>query len=130
MKLTVLALSLAAALPARAGDTFTAELAVVLSLPVRPALVVVQPGVQVVPDYEEEVFYASGGYWLRRGPTWFRAPRPSVAFALVPSARVPIVLAKLPPPGHYKRWKQVPPGHAKAQGRGHGKGHGNGHGKH
>jgi hypothetical protein len=116
----LLALSLLAILPVSARAQFTTELAVQLTLPVRPALVLVQPGVQVVPDYDEEVFYASGGYWLRRGPTWFRAPRPSVAFALVPSARVPIVLAKLPPPGHYRRWKHVPPGQAKVHGRGHG----------
>ena len=126
-----LALALAA-VPAPTQAQVTAELGIRLGLPIRPALVVVQPGVQVVPDYEDEVFFTAGAYWLRRGPTWYRAPRPTVAFVPVAVARVPVALVRLPPPGHYKRYKHVPPGHAKrhGEGRGHEKGHGKGHGKH
>src|SRR5262249_43061779 len=39
---------------------------------VAPPLVVVSPGVQVVPEYEEEVFFVDGWYWHRSGPYWYR----------------------------------------------------------
>src|SRR4051794_38773546 len=37
-----------------------------------PPLVVVSPGVQVVRDYDEEVFFADGFYWVRRDSRWYR----------------------------------------------------------
>ena len=39
---------------------------------VAPPLVVVQPGVQVVQDYGDEVFFVDGWYWCRRDNYWFR----------------------------------------------------------
>ena len=37
-----------------------------------PQLVEVSPGVQVVPEYGEEVFFVDGWYWCRAGGAWFR----------------------------------------------------------
>ena len=37
-----------------------------------PPLVVVEPGIQVVEDQDEEVFFVSNAYWVRRGPKWYR----------------------------------------------------------
>ncbi|HUS66313.1 MAG TPA: hypothetical protein VMZ28_17295 [Kofleriaceae bacterium] len=38
-----------------------------------PDLVYVSPGVYVVADYDEPVFYSSGSYWLYRDGFWFRS---------------------------------------------------------
>jgi len=125
----VAAAFVAAALPHPAAAQV--EVSISLGLPVRPAFVVVQPGVRVVEDYEEEVFLVSGVYWLRRGPDWYRAPRRGVAFVRVPPPRVPVALVRLPPPGHYKHWRKE---QAKAERRAakdeHGRGRGRGHGRH
>ena len=41
---------------------------------VRPELVTVAPGVQVVPDIDVPVFYASNYYWRFYGNHWWRSP--------------------------------------------------------
>lgn len=38
-----------------------------------PDLVEVSPGVQVVADYDEPVFYSDGAYWRFYGDTWYRS---------------------------------------------------------
>ena len=38
-----------------------------------PDLVYVSPGVQVVADYDEPVFYTDGFYWRYYGGTWYRS---------------------------------------------------------
>jgi hypothetical protein len=75
-----------------------------LGLPVSPPLVVVQPGVQVVENYQDEVFFHSGWYWVRRPPYWYRARAPQAAFALVEPRHVPRALVRLPP-GRYRNWR-------------------------
>ena len=40
---------------------------------VAPDLVFVSPGVQVVADFNEPVFYSSGYYWRETGGTWYRS---------------------------------------------------------
>ena len=83
---------------------------------VLPPLVVVQPGVQVVSDYDQEIFFAGGYYWARRGPYWYRAADYRSRWAYVPVRRVPASLVQIPP-GRYRHWHGEPPGHAR--GRGH-----------
>lgn len=89
-----------------------------------PPLVPIEPGIEVVPDHDEEVFVVDGWYWCRRGPHWYRSHGHHGDWAAVEVARVPPGLARIPP-GHYKRWK--PKGHgpkpAKIKGE-HGKGRG------
>jgi len=98
-----LALLLAASLcPALASAQV--DLQIHLGLPVAPPLVVVQPGIQVVPAFEEEVFFHRGWYWARRGPSWYRARSPQVAFAYVEPRLVPAPLVRLPP-GHYRQYR-------------------------
>lgn len=112
-----------------------------IGLPVAPPLVVIQPGIQVVENYPEEVFFARGWYWARRGPAWYRARQPGVTFMPVQPRYVPARLAALPP-GHYKHWRRDEMREAKweakqdrkywkqqakaekHQGRGNGHGHG------
>ncbi len=110
-----------------------------IGLPVAPPMVVIQPGVQVVENYHEEVFFTGGWYWVRRGPYWYRAPRPGATFVMVEQRRVPPGLMRLPP-GHYKHWHKEEMKearrHEKAERKAwkqsakeeHGHGHGHGHG--
>ena len=40
---------------------------------VEPSMVAIEPGVYVVADYDEPVFYTDGYYWLYRGGGWYRS---------------------------------------------------------
>lgn len=73
--------------------------------PAPPALVVVQPGVQVVEDYDDEVFFVDGAYWCRRDGRWFRAKTHSGGWVVVEEHLVPRPIVVLPP-GQYRRWKR------------------------
>jgi hypothetical protein len=75
-----------------------------LGLPVAPPLVVIQPGIQVVENYQDEVFFHSGWYWVRRPPYWYRARGPQAAFVMVEPRYVPRALVRLPP-GQYRHWR-------------------------
>lgn len=73
-----------------------------------PPLVVVSPGIQVVPDYEEEVFFVNGWYWVRRDTYWFRARDYRGGWAVAERRHVPAGLVRIPY-GHYKRWHAAGP---------------------
>ncbi|ABC80519.1 hypothetical protein [Anaeromyxobacter dehalogenans] len=77
-----------------------------IDLPISPRLVVIQPGVQVVPEYQDEVFHQGGWYWLRREDGWYRAQSPRAAFVMVEPRIVPRVLVTLAP-GRYRNWQPV-----------------------
>jgi hypothetical protein len=91
----------------------------------RPALVTVSEGVEVVPDYPEQVFYRDGWYWHSSGTRWYRMRDHRGGWVLVERRSVPVVLLGIPP-GKYKHHKMKaakadkvvkgPPG--KAHGRG------------
>jgi hypothetical protein len=126
MRTALLALALALALPATARAE--ASVSLQLNLPVvLPQLVVVTPGVQVVPDVDEEVFFVDGYYWVRRDAGWYRSRSHRSGWVLVPARGVPGRITGFPP-GKYKRWK--PARHGDDHGRGHDHGGGHGHGKH
>jgi hypothetical protein len=74
-----------------------------IGLPVAPPLVAVQPGIQVVEGFGEEVFFSSGWYWCRRPNGWYRARSPRASFEWVEARRVPRGLVRLPE-GHYRNW--------------------------
>ncbi len=78
--------------------------------PAPPPLVVIAPGIQVVPDYDEEVFFASGWYWHRSGAHWFRSRGHAGGWVLCEPRFVPPGLARIPP-GHYRKWHGPPHGH-------------------
>jgi len=77
-------------------------------LPAAPPLVVIQPGVQVVQDHDDEVFVHGGTYWSRRGDRWYRSRGPQAAFVLVDTRLVPEPVRRLPP-GNYRRYRPPPP---------------------
>lgn len=75
---------------------------IVFSAP--PPLVVIQPGIQVVEDSDDEVFFVDGYYWYRRDARWFRTKTHQGGWVLVEDRGVPVTLVRLPP-GQYRKWK-------------------------
>ncbi len=114
MRKTTFLLSLAGVLLAPALASAQAVVELRLGLPVvLPQLVVVAPGIQVVPDVDEEVFFTSGFYWVRRDDYWYRSPNPRRGWVVVPGRAVPPGLTRMPP-GQYRHWHpgRPPPGPA------------------
>jgi len=100
----LLALALSAA-PSFAQGVFQATVTLALP-PVLPPMVVVQPGVQVVQDLDEEIFFVDGWYWVRRGPYWYRAKDHRRAWIYANPRVVPPALAHTPP-GQYRRYRHA-----------------------
>ena len=69
-----------------------------------PPLVVIEPGVQVVEDNDEEVFFVSEYYWVRRGPNWYRTNDHRGGWVMVDGPGVPPSLVRVPA-GKYRRYK-------------------------
>lgn len=105
---------LALVVPGLAFSQVSVSAGVRIDLPiVLPQLVVVSPGVQVVPEMDYEVFYVNGWYWVRDDGRWYRSRNHRGGWVAAPMRVVPASLVRIPP-GHYKHWK---PG----KGEGHGK---------
>ncbi len=142
MRTLALVLAALIALPAvaeaQASVGFHIDLPVVL-----PRLVVVSPGIQVVPECEEEVFFTNGYYWVRRDNGWWRSRSHRGGWAMAPVRAVPGRLGQFPP-GQYRHWKAEKRAekaykaevkaarHDRDEGRDRDEGHGRGrgHGKH
>src|SRR5512137_780981 len=94
--LAVLAPALASA-QVQASATFSIDLPLVL-----PQLVIVQPGIQVVPDLDVEVFHVDGFYWTRHEGRWYRSKSHRGGWEHADRG-VPPGLSRVPP-GKYRRW--------------------------
>jgi hypothetical protein len=102
-----LAFSLALALSILPASTRAqVDMQIHVGLPVAPPLVVVQPGIQVVEDWNEEVFFTRGYYWVQRDGYWYRARSPRAHFVYVEPRYVPAAIVRMPP-GHYKHWRKA-----------------------
>jgi hypothetical protein len=87
------------------GRTGGGQATFTLNLPeVLPPLVVVQPGVSVVRDLDQEVFYANGYYWVRQDGYWYRAPDHRRGWTRVEPRGVPAPLVQAPP-GRYRHYR-------------------------
>ena len=76
---------------------------------VRPPLVTVATGIQVVQDSDEEVFFTRGTYWCRRDGRWYRAKDDHHwAWRPVERRHVPPGLWRLPP-GRYRHFHPAHP---------------------
>ncbi len=89
--------------PALASAQASAAVDISIGFPAPPRLVVVSPGVQVVPDYQEEVFFVNGWYWTRRGDAWYRTRSYRGGWVMAQPRYVPASLVRIPP-GHYRHW--------------------------
>jgi hypothetical protein len=117
----LLGILLPSAASAQAAAQVAARAGIEVNLPVvLPPLVVVAPGVQVVPEVDEEVFFTNGFYWVRRGDGWYRSKHHRHGWVFVPGPGAPVRIARFEP-GRYRRWKPEKGDHGV---RDHGKGEG------
>jgi hypothetical protein len=89
---------------------------------VLPPLVTVEPGVMVVRDFNEEVFFVGGLYYVRRGGLWYRTADTRGRWFPVGPRFVPARLARIPP-GRYRHWRggERHEWHAERRGGDHGR---------
>ena len=71
-----------------------------------PELVSIGPGVQVVSDADEPLFYASNDYWLYRDGYWFRSNDYRRGFARVDFVHVPQELRAIERPHMYVQYRR------------------------
>lgn len=102
MRLTTLPLALLLSLGSSMAQA-KVDIHINIGLPVVPPLVTVQPGIQVVEGFPEEVFLHDGWYWCRRPDGWYRARSPRDRFDWINARRVPGRLRR-EPMGHYRNW--------------------------
>jgi len=72
---------------------------------VLPRMVVIEPGIQVVPQVNEEVFFVDGYYWVRHDARWYRSHDHRRGWVLVEERGVPPRLVRIPN-GHYRHWDE------------------------
>lgn len=85
-----------------------------------PDMVAVSPGVQVIADYDEPIFYADGFYWANRGGAWYRSSYYTGGWIYY--ARPPGVIVSIHNPHAYRHYR--PHGWAPRGGGRHGHGGG------
>ena len=80
-----------------------------------PDLVTVSPGVQVIADYDEPIFYSDGFYWRFYDGVWYRSSYYTGGWAFVDAPPVAIVQIGRPdvyrhylPAGDFARHRPVP----------------------
>ena len=113
---------LAIIVPVQPQVTFSAGVNVHVPAPTirfhaEPALVVVSPGVMVVPDYDREVFFANGFYWYNDGGIWFRTRHHNGGWVRVHGRFVPRAIIRSPR-GRFLRYHGGRPYHRAAVYRG------------
>jgi hypothetical protein len=96
----LLAVVLLGAVAAGAGCTAT-----VAADAYPPDLVYVSPGVQVVANYGEPIFYSDGFYWRYYGGVWYRSSYYTGGWVY---ARPPVAVLRVPSPHSYVYYR--PPG--------------------
>jgi len=68
-----------------------------------PDLVAVGPGVSVIADYDEPIFFADGFYWWNYDGYWYRSNYYTGGWAFVASP--PIVVARIGSPYYYRHYR-------------------------
>lgn len=72
-----------------------------------PPLVEVEPGIQVVRDFNEEVFFVDGYYWVKRRGRWYRSSQWDGSWVYVDRPYVPRYFWNFRP-GSYRHWHPHP----------------------
>ena len=70
--------------------------------PANPELVYVSPGVQVIADYNEPIFYSDNFYWRNDGGVWYRSPYHTGGWAI---ATPPPAVARIDQPRGYVHYR-------------------------
>jgi hypothetical protein len=95
MRSIVAASFLAAALAAGCAATVSADA-------YGPDLVTVSPGVQVIADYDESIFYSDGFYWRYDSGVWYRSNYYTGGWAY---ARPPVAVLRINQPYAYRHYR-------------------------
>ena len=95
MRSIVAASIMAAALAAGCAATVTADA-------YGPDLVTVSPGVQVIADYDEPIFYTDGFYWRYYGGVWYRSTVYTGGWVY---ARPPVAVMRIDRPYAYAHYR-------------------------
>src|SRR5688572_3088450 len=103
MKRFVLAVAFLVAVPAFAQVRIDVQLPSFL-FPKPPSLILIEPGVQVVEDYDHEVFFVDNFYWHQRGPHWYRTRTHNGGWVRVEPRYVPQRLVYYEP-GRFRKWR-------------------------
>jgi hypothetical protein len=69
-----------------------------------PPLVVVEPGVSVVGDFDDEVFFVDGYYWVRQDRSWYRTRDHRGGWGRMDARQVPRSIVQYPP-GRYRHYR-------------------------
>lgn len=67
-----------------------------------PDLVYIEPGVQVIADYDEPIFFANDYYWRQDGGVWYRSNRWNGGWAY---ASPPQAIIHIDSPGRYRNYR-------------------------
>lgn len=68
----------------------------------QPDLVEIEPGVQVIVDYDEPIFYSDNYYWRNNGGVWYRSSYYNRGWV---SAQPPTYVARIESPGRYRHYR-------------------------
>jgi hypothetical protein len=80
-----------------------------------PELVVISPGVQVIADYDEPIFYSENYYWRMDGGTWYRSHDHTRGWARVDV--VPVTIRSIDRPSAYVHYRAEARGNARQEHR-------------
>ncbi len=67
-----------------------------------PDLVVIEPGVQVIADYDEPIFYSENYYWRNDGGRWYRSSYHNRGWVVY---EAPQRVRSISQPNRYRRYK-------------------------
>ncbi len=68
----------------------------------QPDLVEIEPGVQVIVDYDEPIFYSDNYYWRNDGGSWYRSSYYNRGWV---SAQPPVVVGRVSMSGNYRHYR-------------------------
>jgi hypothetical protein len=102
-RIFALAVFLSVATAGCTGSGYMTTRATVVADTGAPDLVYVSPGVRVIADYDEPIFYADGYYWRYYDDTWFRSAYYTGGWVYVDQP--PVVIARIDRPYRYERYR-------------------------
>jgi hypothetical protein len=75
--------------------------------PTGPDLVYAGPGVRVIPDYDEAIFFSEGSYWWFLEGAWYRSPSYTGGWVHVVTPPAAIVQLQAQEPHRYRHYRPI-----------------------
>ncbi len=102
MRLTLASVAVAAALATGCYGTTSGSVGYSSGYYAEPDLAYVGPGVSVIADYNEPIFYSDGYYWRNYNNSWYRSGYYTGGWV---SAAAPYAVVSIRTPGAYVRYR-------------------------